>query len=311
MKQVLITGGLGYIGKHIISELQNNYQFIVLDNLSNSNTEVYDILNKKNDLTFYQRDIRDNLDDIFTRHQIDIVVHLAALKKVSESQHDPDLYYNVNVKGTGNLLDTMIKYGVKKLVFSSSACVYGNIPCPESGHKEDTILSLDHIPNNYGKTKLINERYLNDLASYYQDLQIVVLRFFNPLHHNNRLGTIECDNLFFIIENAISTNDVLTVFGNDYQTRDGTAIRDFISIEGLVNCFTKILGKLKDLEQGVSIYNVGTGNGVSILEIIKYCESYFKKKIKYQFGQRRDGDIPISYANVDKIKKELGWEYLL
>ncbi|AIY64615.1 UDP-glucose 4-epimerase GalE [Pseudoalteromonas piratica] len=311
---VLVTGGAGYIGSHTVVELlQAGEQVVVLDNLSNSSLEalkrVESITNSS--IIFYQGDIRDNaqLDAIFVEHKIDSVVHFAGLKSVNESISLPYKYYDNNVQGTLNLLAAMERASVYKLVFSSSANVYGT---------PDTLPVIESAPvgetsNPYGTSKYMVERILQDLATSNEKWRFAILRYFNPVgaHKSGLIGEDPNDipnNLLpYISQVAIGKLACLGVFGDDYDTPDGTGVRDYIHVVDLALGHLKALEKLSSIN-GAEVFNLGTGNGYSVLEMIKAFEVASGKSVKFEIKGRRSGDIAMSYANPEKAKSELNWE---
>jgi UDP-glucose 4-epimerase len=320
---ILVTGGLGYIGSHIIYDLvKQNYNVVIIDNLLNSNI---DKLSKiKSNLTlnemsnfninFYKIDMLDyiELENIFNLHNIVGIIHLAGLKSVSESIKDPELYYRNNIVSTLNLVKCMKKFSVKNLIFSSSATVYGNVQeCP---YKESDLVGIG-ITNPYGKTKYFQEEMLIDLSKS-ENMNIIILRYFNPIGHLNLDFKEEPNgipnNLFpYVVKVHNGELKKLTVFGSDYETKDGTCVRDFIHVMDLSDSHIVCLKHL--LEQNetsgvLKIYNVGTGNGISVLELIKKYEEVNGVKINYVMGDRREGDVIEVYADVSKIFKEIGWK---
>ncbi|WP_100912599.1 UDP-glucose 4-epimerase GalE [Pseudoalteromonas spongiae] len=310
---VLVTGGAGYIGSHTVVEfLQTNFDVVVIDNLSNSSEEalkrVQHITDKS--VTFYQGDILDSdlLDSIFTKHSIDSVVHFAGLKSVNESITMPHKYYENNVQGTLNLLAAMDRAGVNKLVFSSSANVYGT---PESLPVVETA-PVGGTSNPYGTSKYMVERILQDLAASNEKWRFAILRYFNPVgaHKSGLIGEDPNDipnNLLpYISQVAIGKLACLGVFGDDYNTPDGTGVRDYIHVVDLALGHLKALSKLESAN-GALVYNLGTGNGFSVLEMIKAFEQASERAVKFEIKPRRSGDIAMSYANPEKAKKELGW----
>ncbi len=310
---VLVTGGAGYIGSHTCVELLNEgYEVVVIDNLSNSSEKslerVTEITGKQ--LTFYKADLldREAIEDIFNNENIDSLIHFAGLKAVGESVSKPLEYYYNNITGTLILCDLMRKYGVKNLVFSSSATVYGNpktVPI-----REDFPLS---VTNPYGRTKLMIEEILRDLYVSDNSWNIVLLRYFNPVgaHISGRIGEDPRDipnNLVpYITQVAVGKLDALGVFGNDYDTPDGTGVRDYIHVVDLAKGHLKALEKLKE-SNGVLTYNLGTGKGYSVLDMLKSFEKVCGKPIKYKIMPRRPGDIATCYADPTKAREELGWE---
>ncbi|USK60095.1 UDP-glucose 4-epimerase GalE [Peribacillus asahii] len=309
---ILVTGGAGYIGSHICVELlQHGYEVVVADNLSNSSFEsikrVKAITGK--DIKFYQIDIleQEKLNSIFSENIIEGVVHLAGLKVVGESVQNPLQYYKNNLIGTLVLCEVMHKHNVKKIVFSSSATVYGvpkKVPI-----SEDFSLGAT---NPYGRTKLMVEEVLRDYYISDPNWSIVILRYFNPIgaHPSGNIGEDPSDipnNLMpYITQVAVGKLTELTVFGNDYPTVDGTGVRDYIHIVDLAEGHMKALEKTMT-SKGIEIYNLGTGIGYSVLEIIAAFEKVSGRKIPYKFAERRAGDIAICYANPLKAKMDLGW----
>ena len=311
--RILVTGGAGYIGSHTCIELLNaGYEVVVLDNLYNSSEKALDrvqqITGKK--LTFYKADILDKkaLDDIFDKEQIDAVIHFAGLKAVGESVAKPLEYYHNNMTGTFNLCDSMRNHGVKNIIFSSSATVYGDpafIPITEECPK-------GKITNPYGQTKGMLEQVLTDLHTADPEWNVVLLRYFNPIgaHESGLIGEdpkgIPNNLVPYIAQVAVGKLECLGVFGNDYDTPDGTGVRDYIHVVDLAKGHVKALKKIED-KSGVSIYNLGTGIGYSVLDVVHAFEKACGKKIKYEIKPRRAGDIATCYADATKAKEELGW----
>ena len=311
---ILVTGGAGYIGSHTCVELLNKEEKIVIvDNFSNSKPEVLEkikeITNK--DFKFYEVDLlnKEKLEKVFEENpDIDSCIHFAGLKAVGESVAKPIEYYHNNVTGTLILLDTMRKHGCKKIVFSSSATVYGNpktVPI-----KEDFPLSTT---NPYGTTKLMIEQILKDLYVSDNEWSVILLRYFNPIgaHKSGKLGEspngIPNNLMPYINQVACGKLDHLNVFGDDYPTKDGTGVRDYILVVDLSLGHLKAIDKVRTMK-GVEIYNLGTGKGYSVLDIVKAFEDATGIKIKYEITSRRPGDIPTCYADPTKAKEELGWE---
>ncbi|MEH7112587.1 UDP-glucose 4-epimerase GalE [Neobacillus niacini] len=310
--KILITGGAGYIGSHACVELLNaGYEIVIVDNLSNSKPEV---LNRVRQLTgkdfkFYPANLLDitTLDAIFSENQIDAVIHFAGLKSVGESVTLPLWYYNNNITGTLRLCEVMKKYGVKKIVFSSSATVYG---IPESVPiSEECSLGAT---NPYGRTKQMIEEIFRDLNVSDPEWSVALLRYFNPIgaHNSGRIGEdpngIPNNLLPYISQVAVGKQNELKVFGNDYPTKDGTGVRDYLHVVDLA------IGHIRALEKvlrstGVEAYNLGTGIGYSVLEMIDAFEKVSGRKIPYRIIERRPGDIGICYANPLKAKNELDW----
>ncbi|WBW98975.1 UDP-glucose 4-epimerase GalE [Oceanirhabdus sp. W0125-5] len=311
--QILVTGGAGYIGSHTCVELlEAGYDVIVVDNFSNSKPEslkrVQAITGKE--LKFYEVDIRDKegMTEIFKENNIDAVIHFAGLKAVGESVEIPIKYYQNNVAGTLVLCEVMNEFNVKKLVFSSSATVYG---LPESMPIKETFPL--GATNPYGRSKLMIEEILRDLYVSDNSWSIILLRYFNPIgaHESGTIGEdpngIPNNLMPFISQVAVGKREVLSVFGDDYDTSDGTGVRDYIHVVDLA------LGHLKAIEKtehmtGAEAYNLGTGKGVSVLEMVKAFEEASGKKVNYKIAPRRAGDIAMSYADATKAKEELGWE---
>ncbi len=307
---ILVTGGTGYIGSHTIVELLNaGENVIVIDNLSNSKIEVLNRIRMitKKTVTFYQGDILDKaiLTEIFEKEKIEAVIHFAALKSVEESISKPNLYYKNNVNGLINLLEVMKEHHVKNLVYSSSAAVYGNAEI--NPIRED---AKTYALNPYGRTKLICEDILKDLYQSDKSYNITILRYFNPIgaHISGLMGEDplgETKNLLPVLtQTAIGKRREVDVFGTDYDTPDGTGIRDYIHVIDLA------LGHVKAIEHlnGLHIYNLGTGKGTSVLEVIKTFERVSKRQIHYNLKERRKGDISVSYADAALANEELGWE---
>ena len=310
-KNILVTGGAGYIGTHTEVELLNRgYNVIAFDNMVNSCEEsikrVEKITGKK--IRFYNADMRDAaaMEKIFSENKIDSVIHFAGLKAVGESARKPLEYYDNNIYGTLVLLETMQKFGVKKIVFSSSATVYGT---PERlPLDEDCALSTT---NPYGSTKLMLENIMKDLYTADNSWDIILLRYFNPVgaHESGLIGEdpkgIPNNLTPYIAQVASGKLKEINVFGNDYDTPDGTGVRDYIHVVDLALGHVKAIEKIN--EAGVHIYNLGTGNGYSVLDVIKAFEKACGKKLPYKICPRRPGDIAACYAKVDKAKRELDW----
>lgn len=310
---ILVTGGAGYIGSHTCVELLNTgYEVVVVDNLSNSSEKslerVEKITGKK--IKFYKADLLDRtaIEEIFQKESIESVIHFAGLKAVGESVAKPLEYYYNNITGTLILCDVMRNHGVKNIVFSSSATVYGNpktVPI-----KEDFPLSAT---NPYGRTKLMLEEILQDLHTSDSEWNVILLRYFNPIgaHESGLIGEnpkgIPNNLMPYITQVAIGKLDCLGVFGNDYDTHDGTGVRDYIHVVDLAIGHVKALKKIGD-NDGVNIYNLGTGKGYSVLDMVKSFGEASGQKIKYEIKPRRPGDIATCYADPTKAKEELGWE---
>ena len=310
---ILVTGGTGYIGSHTVVELlNNNKDVVIVDNLCNSKVEV---LSRIEQITgkkpkFYQISIldEDKLEEVFKNENIDSIIHFAGLKSVKESVLEPERYYHNNVEGSKVLFKLMIKYNVKNIVFSSSATVYGS---PEKVPiKEDT--KTGQCSNPYGFNKYEIELILMDLAKQYEWLNVIILRYFNPIgaHQSGLMGEDPNDipnNLMpYISQVAVKKLDHLNVFGNDYDTIDGTGVRDYIHVMDLAKGHILALEKLKN-KTGIHIYNLGRGEGVSVLQLVHAFEKANNITIPYVIKPRREGDIAICYADTSKAKKELGF----
>lgn len=310
---ILVTGGAGYIGSHTCVELLNEgYEVVVVDNLYNSSEKalerVEQITGKK--LKFYQVDLLDKeaLKEVFDKEQVDSVIHFAGLKAVGESVAKPLEYYHNNMTGTFNLCDVMREHGVKNIVFSSSATVYGDpafVPITEECPK-------GKITNPYGQTKGMLEQVLTDLNVADPEWNVVLLRYFNPIgaHESGLIGEdpkgIPNNLVPYIAQVAVGKLQALGVFGNDYDTSDGTGVRDYIHVVDLAKGHVKAIEKLKKNE-GVSIYNLGTGKGYSVLDVLHAFEKACGKELPYVIKPRRPGDIATCYADPSKAKEELGW----
>lgn len=313
MKTILVTGGAGYIGSHTsLQLLEESYNVIVLDNLSNSSPEalrrVENLTGKS--VTLVQGDIRDTalLNDIFGQNSIDAVIHFAGLKAVGESVEKPIEYYENNVYGTLCLCKAMRKHGVKNLVFSSSATVYGDpVKLPL---RED--METGKPTNPYGMSKLMVEHVLNDLYHSDDSWNIVILRYFNPVgaHPSGQIGEDPAgipNNLMpYVAQVASGKLEQLGIFGNDYNTHDGTGVRDFIHVEDLASGHLRALERLS-LNMGLDVYNLGTGQGYSVLDMVKAFEKACGKTIPYTIAPRRPGDIASCYADPTLAAKELNW----
>lgn len=317
MKRILITGGAGYIGSHTVVELINDgYDVVVLDNLANSSQEA---LRRAEEITgkqipFYEVDCADKaaLGKIFDEHEIDAVIHFAGHKAVGESVQKPLLYYRNNLDSTLALCEIMEERGVRQLIFSSSATVYGTpqeLPLREDSPK-------GQITNPYGHTKSMIEQILGDLAKAKPDFQITALRYFNPIgaHKSGKIGENPNgtpNNLLpYICQVAVGKRDKVRVFGDDYNTPDGTGVRDYIHVVDLARGHVAAL-KNPPAPGEMAVYNLGTGKGVSVLELITAFESASGQKIPYEITERRPGDIDSSYADPTKANRELNWKTTL
>ncbi len=309
---ILVTGGVGFIGSHTVVELlEKGEEIVIVDNFCNSSP---DVLNKIKEITnkdfkFYEVDLLDEekLEKVFEENNIESVIHFVGLKAVGESVAKPIEYYHNNITGTLILLKLMKKYNCKKIVFSSSATVYGN---PASlPIKEDFPLSTT---NPYGSTKLMIEQILQDVCVADTDFSVAILRYFNPIgaHESGLIGEVPNgipNNVMpYILKVASGEYEALTVFGNDYNTADGTGVRDYIHVVDLAKGHLKALDKIRE-EKGVKIYNLGTGNGYSVLDLVTNFEKVNGVKVNYKIGARRPGDIAACYADPSKARDELGW----
>jgi len=311
-KKILITGGMGYIGSHTaVSLVSEGYYPILFDNLSNSRLEVLDALNSitKEKLVFVHGDICDKkkLIEVMTEFHIDAVIHFAGLKAVGESVVKPLFYYENNVGGTITLLNAMKECNVKKIVFSSSATVYGEpkyLPLDESHHRSAT--------NPYGQSKIFIEKILEDIALY-QGFSVVNLRYFNPVgaHKSGLIGdnplNIPNNLMPYIAQVSTGKLDKLSIFGFDYNTPDGTGIRDYVHVVDLAEAHIKALEYIMN-NDGISSFNIGTGQGYSVLEVIRSYEIASGKSIPFKFHDRRPGDISECYASAEKANRILGWK---
>ncbi|MGN1311296.1 MAG: UDP-glucose 4-epimerase GalE [Clostridia bacterium] len=309
---ILVTGGAGFIGSHTVVELlEKGEEIVIVDNFCNSSP---DVLNKIKEITnkdfkFYEVDLlnEERLEKVFEENSIESVIHFAGLKAVGESVAKPIEYYHNNITGTLILLKLMKKYNCKKIVFSSSATVYGN---PASlPIKEDFPLSTT---NPYGSTKLMIEQILQDVCVADTDFSVAILRYFNPIgaHESGLIGEVPNgipNNVMpYILKVASGEYEALTVFGNDYNTPDGTGVRDYIHVVDLAKGHLKALDKIRE-EKGVKIYNLGTGKGYSVLDLVTNFEKVNGVKVNYKIGARRPGDIAACYADPSKARDELGW----
>ena len=311
---ILVTGGAGYIGSHTVIELQNaGYDVVVLDNLSNSNPVSLERVEKitGKHVPFYKADIlnRDALNEIFEKESIDSCIHFAGLKAVGESVAKPWEYYENNIAGTLTLVDVMRKHNVKNMIFSSSATVYGDpafVPITEECPK-------GQCTNPYGWTKSMLEQILSDIQKADPEWNIVLLRYFNPIgaHKSGTIGEnpngIPNNLMPYITQVAVGKLKELGVFGNDYDTPDGTGVRDYIHVVDLARGHVMALKKLQG-NAGLNIYNLGTGNGYSVLDLVNNFQEATGVKVPYSIKQRRPGDIATCYASADKAFEELGWK---
>ena len=311
---ILVTGGAGYIGSHTVVELQTaGYDVVVLDNLSNSSEKSLQRVEKitGKPVTFYKADIldRDALNAVFEKESIDSCIHFAGLKAVGESVQKPWEYYENNIAGTLTLVDVMRKHGVKNIIFSSSATVYGDpafVPITEECPK-------GQCTNPYGWTKSMLEQILMDIQKADPEWNVVLLRYCNPIgaHKSGMIGEnpngIPNNLMPYITQVAVGKLKELGVFGNDYDTPDGTGVRDYIHVVDLAKGHVKALKKIEE-KAGLKVYNLGTGIGYSVLDIVKNFEEATGVKIPYVIKERRAGDIATCYSSAEKAEKELGWK---
>jgi UDP-glucose 4-epimerase len=311
-QHILATGGLGYIGSHTVVDLLNHgFRVTVIDNLDNSSLEV---LNRIQELTseslnFYKGDVRDKdfLDSVFKSHLFDAVIHFAGLKAVGESCENPLLYYDVNVVGSIRLIEAMKKYRVNKIVFSSSATVYGE---PQELPISENAAIKPASP--YGDTKRIVEKLLQSLSLAKAELNVAILRYFNPVgaHQSGHIGEnpkgIPNNLVPYITQVAVGKHDFLRVFGNDYDTHDGTGVRDYIHICDLSKAHLKAIEYL-NFGRGYNIWNIGVGQGYSVLDVVRTFERINDVKVPYKILPRRSGDIDTCFADPNKAQVELGW----
>lgn len=310
--KILITGGAGYIGSHTaVQAINAGHEVVIIDNLINSSKEAIKRVTEitGSEVDFINGDIRNSnlLDELFTRHAFDVVIHFAGLKAVGESHQKPLEYYETNVNGTLQLVRSMTKHGIRKLIFSSSATVYGeeaSVPYVEKQNR-------GKISSPYGTSKAMVEQILEDLAKSDTAWSVILLRYFNPIgaHPSGQIGEDPKgtpNNLMpFITQVAAGKRAILSVFGDDYPTTDGTCERDYLHVMDLANGHIKSLNKIHS--QGCHIYNLGTGNPISVIKLVSAFEEQNKIKIPYQITTRRNGDLPAFWADTSKAKNELNW----
>ena len=312
MKTTLVTGGAGYIGSHTLIELiNNNFEVVVIDNLANSSRESLRRVEQitGHEIPFIEADVRDQsaLDDIFTTYSIDSVIHFAGLKAVGESVAKPREYYDNNLVSTMTLLEAMREHSVKQLVFSSSATVYGSPS--ELPLRETSTVGVD-LTNPYGKTKYMIEQIIQDYCAADPAFEATILRYFNPIgaHQSGQIGEdpngIPNNLLPYVAQVAVGKLQSVGVFGNDYDTPDGTGVRDYIHVVDLARGH---VAALQHMKAGTNVYNLGTGSGTSVLEIIKAFSKACSRDLPYEIKPRRAGDIAACYADCSKAERELGW----
>lgn len=313
--KILVTGGTGYIGSHTCVELLNaGHEVIIVDNLSNSDAKVVEaiekITNKK--VLFYEMDIqrKDDLKKIFEVHSIDMVIHFAGFKAVGESVKKPIMYYRNNIDSTLTLLEVMQEYDCKNIIFSSSATVYGEQDTP----KYVETMQMKTPTSPYGKTKQMIEEILNDLYVADSTWNITILRYFNPVgaHESGLIGEnpkgIPNNLMPYILKVSIKELESLTIFGNDYPTPDGTCIRDYIHVVDLAKGHVKAMDKALSIKSGINTYNLGSGKGVSVQELVDTFEKVNDIQLNYTYGSRRAGDLPQMYADPTKAFTELNFK---
>ena len=312
MKTILVTGGAGYIGSHTLIELiNNNFEVVVIDNLANSSRESLRRVEQitGHEIPFIEADVRDQsaLDDIFTTYSIDSVIHFAGLKAVGESVAKPLEYYDNNLVSTMTLLEAMREHSVKQLVFSSSATVYGS---PSELPLRETSTVGVGLTNPYGKTKYMIEQIIQDYCAADPTFEATILRYFNPIgaHQSGQIGEdpngIPNNLLPYVAQVAVGKLQSVGVFGDDYDTPDGTGVRDYIHVVDLARGH---VAALQHMKAGANVYNLGTGSGTSVLEIIKAFSKACERDLPYEIKPRRAGDIAACYADCSKAERELGW----
>ena len=312
MKTILVTGGAGYIGSHTLIELiNNNFKVVAIDDLANSSRESLRRVEQitGHEIPFIEADVRDQsaLSDIFTTYDIDSVIHFAGLKAVGESVAKPLEYYDNNLVSTLALLEAMRKYSVKQLVFSSSATVYGS---PSELPLRETSTVGVGLTNPYGKTKYMIEQIIQDYCTADPTFEATILRYFNPIgaHQSGQIGEdpngIPNNLLPYVAQVAVGKLQSVGVFGNDYDTPDGTGVRDYIHVVDLARGH---VAALQHMKAGANVYNLGTGSGTSVLEIIKAFSKACGRNLPYDIKPRRAGDIAACYADCSKAERELGW----
>ncbi len=311
---ILVTGGAGYIGSHTVIELlASGRDVVIVDNFYNSSPVVLDRIRELSgkDIAFEKCDIRDRegLDRVFEKHSIDAVIHFAGLKAVGESCQKPLLYYENNIGGTVTLCEAMAAHGCKTMVFSSSATVYGE----NNVSPLNETMKTGGTTNPYGTTKYFIEQILTDVAKSDPEWSICLLRYFNPIgaHKSGRIGEspngIPNNLMPYITQVAEGKREYLNVYGNDYDTHDGTGVRDYIHVVDLAKGHLKALDKICGTN-GVEIYNLGTGNGYSVLDVIKAFEKVTGVTVDYKIAPRRPGDLAVCYSDPSKAERELGWK---
>ena len=314
MKKILVTGGLGYIGSHTVVELQNEgYDVVVIDNLNNSSDQVQSRIESITGKPFelLVGDVNDTvaLQSLFNKHSFDGVIHFAAYKAVGESVENPIMYYQNNVSGLISVLEAMNTFKVSNLIFSSSCTVYG--AATDLPVTENTLIQKAESP--YGTTKILGEDIIQDFAKH-KAFKSILLRYFNPVgaHPTAQIGELPLgvpSNLIpFVTQTAAGIRAQLTVYGDDYATADGTCIRDYIHVVDLAKAHVKALNYASKMSKSVDVFNVGTGNGTTVLEVIRAFESVNGIKLNYKIGPRRAGDVEQIWADTTKVSEVLGWK---
>jgi UDP-glucose 4-epimerase len=312
MKTILVTGGSGYIGSHTILELlqgNEDYEVLILDDFSNSNPLVVNKLNKMvKNVKVYARDCRENIDDILINHKVDGIIHFAASKSVNDSIDNPLEYYDNNINSLLNILDACQRFDIKKLVFSSSCSLYGDVDVLPVN--EETKLSNPESPYSY--TKLVGERIISDFCNSNKNISVVSLRYFNPVgaHESGEIGEYPItkpNNILPVICNSAETGEEMIIFGDSYDTRDGSCIRDYVHVSDIARAHVYAIDYSLN-NKGHEIINLGSGSGVSVLELIKTFEEVNNVKINYKIGDPREGDIVQIYSDSSKAKRLLNWE---
>lgn len=312
MKNVVVTGGAGYIGSHTVAELLSNkdYNVTIIDNFSNSNPNIINNLYKivNSPIRIYHKDCRDDIKDIMYNYEIDSIIHFAAFKSVDESVVNPLMYYDNNINSLINILDNASKLKINKIIFSSSCSLYGDLK--QLPANENSPISDPKSP--YAYTKLVCERILQDFSKSNPNVKIISLRYFNPVgsHESGLIGdNISGNNIMSTICRYASSGEEMSVFGNDYPTRDGTCIRDYIHVSDIANAHVLALDHLyKDESINYDVFNLGSNNGLSVLEIIESFERVNKIKVNYNISERREGDVIQIYSDSSKAEKTLGWK---
>ena len=314
MKTILVTGGAGYIGSHTVIELlkNNEYDVIIVDNFSNSNPLILNRLHQLvgRPIKFYHRDCREQFDDILSTHRVDGIIHFAAFKSVGDSVENPLSYYDNNINSLLNILDSCKAFGIKNVVFSSSCSLYGDVS--KLPVTEDTPLSEPQSP--YAYTKLIGERIISDFCKVNSNINVIALRYFNPVgaHESGMIGELPLNrpnNIVPVICESANSGEKMMVFGDDYDTRDGSCIRDYVHVSDVANAHVLALEyMMSGTDTNFEVFNLGSENGVSVLELIKKFEEVNDVKVNFEIFDRRPGDVVQIYSDSTKIKNKLGWK---